>query len=29
MPSERNNKVLKKYKFDLILFTDPHGYNAF
>jgi Fe-S oxidoreductase len=29
MPIERNNKVLKKYKFDLILFTDPHGYNAF
>ena len=26
---ERNDKVLKKYKFDFILFTDPHGYNAF
>jgi len=26
---ERNNKALKKYKFDFILFTDPHAYNAF
>jgi Fe-S oxidoreductase len=26
---EHNTKILNKYKFDFILFTDPHGYNAF
>ena len=29
MLAERNGKVLKKYEFDYILFTDPHSYNAF